>query len=162
MPARLRTALEELQPECVIAGCHIDRHLEIDHNVPVTERGPTALWNLSRLCHHHHDTKTRKKIQVVGEGLHKTLIPGGPRSAGRARPEIAVDRSVRRSARGTPREDAEREQQHRKDRGVSATQARLPDGRQYQIRYRPDARSTTNTNPCAITVHRVTASAGVP
>lgn len=58
MPARLRTALEELQPECVIAGCNVDRHLQIDHNVPVAERGPTALWNLNRLCHHHHDQKT--------------------------------------------------------------------------------------------------------
>jgi hypothetical protein len=30
-PARLVTALEELQSECVIAGCQVDRHLEIDH-----------------------------------------------------------------------------------------------------------------------------------
>jgi Domain of unknown function (DUF222) len=75
IPGRLRTALEELQPECVIAGCHTDRHLEIDHNVPVEEQGPTALWNLNRVCHHHHRVKTVKKLRIVGEGTNKRLVP---------------------------------------------------------------------------------------
>jgi hypothetical protein len=74
IPARLRTALEELQPECVIAGCHIDRHLEIDHDVGIEDQGPTALWNLNRLCHHHHFVKTIKKLRVVGEGTNKQLV----------------------------------------------------------------------------------------
>ena len=77
VPARLRVALEELQPECVIAGCHVDRHLEIDHNVPVTQGGRTELANLNRLCHHHHDLKTRKSLRLVGEGLQKRLVPAG-------------------------------------------------------------------------------------
>ncbi len=76
IPVRLRTGLEALQPECVIAGCHVSRHLEIDHNVPVEEQGPTALWNLNRLCHHHHRVKTVQKLRVAGEGTHKHLVPG--------------------------------------------------------------------------------------
>jgi hypothetical protein len=76
IPARMRTAIEALQPECVIAGCHVDRHLEIDHNVPVEEGGPTALWNLNRLCHHHHDRKTGGRLRIEGEGLHQRLVPG--------------------------------------------------------------------------------------
>ena len=42
IPARLRTAIEDDQRECAIAGCHVDRHLEIDHNLPVEAGGPTA------------------------------------------------------------------------------------------------------------------------
>jgi len=76
IPARLRTALEERDPECVIAGCHVDRHLQIDHNVPVEEQGPTEIGNLNRVCNHHHDLKTKGKLRIVGEGLHKRLIPG--------------------------------------------------------------------------------------
>jgi hypothetical protein len=76
IPARLRTAVEELYPECVVAGCHVDRHLEIDHNIPVEEHGPTALWNLNRVCHHHHDLKTKGKLRLEGEGLHQRLVPG--------------------------------------------------------------------------------------
>jgi hypothetical protein len=77
IPARLRTALEEQQPECVIAGCHVDRHLEIDHNIGVEAHGPTALWNLNRLCHHHHRMKTRERLRIVGEGTNKQLVPAG-------------------------------------------------------------------------------------
>jgi hypothetical protein len=72
--ARLVTALMELQPECVIAGCHVDRHLEIDHNVPVSRGGRTELPNLNRLCRHHHDLKTRYDLRLAGEGLHKRLV----------------------------------------------------------------------------------------
>ena len=79
IPARMRTALEELQPECVIAGCHVDRHLEIDHNEPVEHGGPTAIWNLNRFCHHHHDLKHRDNLRVEGEGTSKHFVPGpGP------------------------------------------------------------------------------------
>ena len=79
IPARMRTALEELQPECVISGCHVDRHLEIDHNEPVELRGPTAIWNLNRVCHHHHRIKTVENLRMVGKGTNKVLIPGpGP------------------------------------------------------------------------------------
>ena len=76
IPARVRTALEELQPECVIAGCHVDRHLEIDHNDPVEAQGPTAIWNLNRVCHPHHRLKTAENLRIVGEGTNKVLVPG--------------------------------------------------------------------------------------
>jgi hypothetical protein len=57
IPAKLRTAIEEAYPECAVDGCHVDRHLEIDHIVPVAEGGPTEFANLQRLCHWHHDEK---------------------------------------------------------------------------------------------------------
>jgi hypothetical protein len=75
IPARLRTAVEELYGECVVEGCHIKRHLQIDHNVPVEERGPTALWNLNRLCAWHHQEKTRLNLRLEGEGTRKRLVP---------------------------------------------------------------------------------------
>ena len=35
----------------------MDRHLEIDHKIAVTDGGTTELANLQRLCRHHHDEK---------------------------------------------------------------------------------------------------------
>jgi 5-methylcytosine-specific restriction endonuclease McrA len=71
----LRTAIEELQRECVIEGCHVSRHLQLDHNVPIEEGGPTALWNLNRLCAWHHQEKTRLNLRLEGEGTRKRLVP---------------------------------------------------------------------------------------
>ena len=75
IPARLRTAVEELYPECVIQGCHTNRHLEIDHNVPVAEGGPTALWNLTRPCRHHHAYKHLHDLRIEGEGTNRSFVP---------------------------------------------------------------------------------------
>jgi hypothetical protein len=66
IPARLRTAVEELHPECDIEGCHVTHNLEVDHNQPIEEQGPTALWNLGRLCCHHHDHKHRHRLRLTG------------------------------------------------------------------------------------------------
>ena len=77
IPARLRTAVRELFSECAIEGCHVNRHLEIDHNTPVSEQGPTALWNLSLLCRFHHEHKHRYNQRVVGEGTNRRLVPTG-------------------------------------------------------------------------------------
>ena len=77
IPARLRTAIEALSAECVISGCHVDRHLEIDHNTPVSERGPTELGNLAPLCHFHHDEKTSKNLRVEGTDSDRRLVPSG-------------------------------------------------------------------------------------
>lgn len=76
--ARQRTTVEELYRECVVEGCHVNRHLQIDHNVPVEERGPTALWNLNRLCAWHHQEKTRLNLRLEGEGTRKRLVPASP------------------------------------------------------------------------------------
>lgn len=75
IPARLRTAIEARDRECVIAGCHVSRHLEIDHNQPVAEGGRTELTNLHRLCHHHHDHKTRHDLRLEGTGTAMRLVP---------------------------------------------------------------------------------------
>jgi hypothetical protein len=75
IPARLRTAVLELFSECAIEGCHVNRHLEIDHNTLVSEQGPTALWNLCRLCRFHHDHKHRYNQRVEGEGTNRRLVP---------------------------------------------------------------------------------------
>lgn len=84
IPARLRTAVEELFPECAIAGCHTNRHLEIEHNNPVSEQGPTALWNLTRVCRHHHAYKHAKNLRIEGVGTNRHFVPAhGPPPSGR-------------------------------------------------------------------------------
>jgi len=75
IPAKLRTATEEVHPECDIEGCHVTRTLEIDHNLPIEEHGPTALWNLGRLCCHHHDHKHRHRLRLVGEPGRMRFVP---------------------------------------------------------------------------------------
>ena len=67
IPARLRTALEERDPECVVPRCHAKGYLEIDHIVPVAQNGPTCLSNLARLCSFHHDQKTYSGYRLVGK-----------------------------------------------------------------------------------------------
>ncbi len=66
IPAHLRTAIETRDRTCLIEGCEIDRHLEIDHNTPVAAGGRTALANLGRLCHHHHAQKTLRDLRRTG------------------------------------------------------------------------------------------------
>jgi hypothetical protein len=74
IPARLRSAIEELHPECDVEGCHVVRNLEIDHNQPVEGGGPTALWNLGRLCRHHHDHKHRHRLRLDGDPGRKHFV----------------------------------------------------------------------------------------
>ena len=74
IPAHLRTAVETRDPVCTISGCETSRHLEIDHNIPVAVGGPTSLANLGRLCHHHHDHKTRHDLRRHGPPGHQHLI----------------------------------------------------------------------------------------
>ena len=58
IPAALRRALTERDPECVVPGCSTREGLEIDHITPFAEGGPASLDNLARLCHWHHYLKT--------------------------------------------------------------------------------------------------------
>jgi hypothetical protein len=74
IPARLRTAVDERQRECAIAGCHVDRHLEVDHNLPVEAGGPSALWNLNRLCGHHHRYKHEHGLRLEGSGTDMRFV----------------------------------------------------------------------------------------
>jgi Domain of unknown function (DUF222) len=85
IPARLRTAIEELYPECCLETCNVTHNLEIDHNEPVELGGPTALWNLGRLCPHHHWYKHHHDLRLAGEGTRKHFVktpakPSGPTS----------------------------------------------------------------------------------
>jgi hypothetical protein len=75
IPAHLRTALDELFPECTLEGCHVNSHLEIDHNEPIEAGGLTELANLNKLCPYHHDEKHRRKLRLVGDGLNKRFVP---------------------------------------------------------------------------------------
>ena len=83
IPAALRTAVMARDRTCSIAGCEVDRHLEIDHNVPYAHGGPTSLENLGPLCHHHHDRKTRRDLRRLGP-------PGRQRLVGREEYERAT------------------------------------------------------------------------
>jgi hypothetical protein len=74
IPARLRTAVEELYPECCIDGCNVTRNLEIDHNEPIENGGATALSNLGRLCPHHHWHKHRLRLAGTGTGTRKHFV----------------------------------------------------------------------------------------
>ena len=58
IPAALRRALVERDPECVVPGCTTREDLEFDHLRPFAEGGPASLANLARLCHWHHYLKT--------------------------------------------------------------------------------------------------------
>ena len=100
IPARLRTAVRELFSECAIEGCHVNRHLEIDHNTPVSEQGPTAIWNLSLLCPFHHDQKHRYNQRVVGNGTNRRLVP-----ASRPPPQPPPDPPPKRQRDGQPLRD---------------------------------------------------------
>jgi len=74
-PAVLETALRELSSQCVVEGCDVSRHLEIDHNLPWTEGGETRLSNLNPLCTFHHRYKHAHKLRLVGEGTNKRFVP---------------------------------------------------------------------------------------
>jgi 5-methylcytosine-specific restriction endonuclease McrA len=92
IPTKLRTAIEEMYPECSVEGCHVNEHLEIDHNVPISEGGPTALWNLRRLCAHHHEYKHAHDLRLEGTGTRQRFVPRGPPPRGPASPapELAL------------------------------------------------------------------------
>ncbi|MGH9078979.1 MAG: DUF222 domain-containing protein [Acidimicrobiales bacterium] len=64
IPASLRRALVERDPVCIVPGCEVRDHLEIDHVQPVVLGGPTSLANLVRLCHWHHYLKTHQRHRL--------------------------------------------------------------------------------------------------
>jgi hypothetical protein len=74
IPAALRTAVMGEHPTCAIAGCEVDRHLEIDHNIPYAQGGPTSLENLGPLCHFDHDRKTRHDLRRLGPPGRQRLV----------------------------------------------------------------------------------------
>jgi hypothetical protein len=87
IPSRLRTALEERDPTCVVPGCSERQCLEIDHIVPFAEGGPTCLDNLARLCRWHHRLKTHDGYKLLG-GPGRWRWQGPPKSAPLVAPKV--------------------------------------------------------------------------
>lgn len=84
VPAAIETALEVRDPVCVVPGCDVGLSLEIDHwKVPFAKGGPTALWNLARVCRFHHQMKTYEGYELRGGPGQWEWVP--PRAAGEPR-----------------------------------------------------------------------------
>lgn len=78
IPDRLKTALIERDPVCVVPGCCETEDLEFDHIIPVERRGPTSLHNLGRLCQWHHYLKTYFGYVLARVGSEWWFGPNGP------------------------------------------------------------------------------------
>jgi hypothetical protein len=71
IPAAIATALAERDPVCVVPRCEQANGLEIDHyRIAWTDGGPSEMWNLARLCAHHHRLKTYRGFTLSGEPGH--------------------------------------------------------------------------------------------
>ena len=70
--AHQRSALEVRDRECVVPGCHVSRHLEIDHVEPWAATRVTKLDALARLCSFHHAKKTHEGYRLHGPPGHWT------------------------------------------------------------------------------------------
>lgn len=57
-PAELTTALKYRDPVCAIAGCERTKGLERHHVQAIAKDGQTSLFNIRRVCDHHHDLFT--------------------------------------------------------------------------------------------------------
>jgi hypothetical protein len=91
IPGRLRAALCERDRTCVVPGCGVAHHLEIDHwRLDYALGGRTALDNLARLCGRHHALKTTLKWRLEGGPGHWQWLPpqGGAPPPGRRRPAV--------------------------------------------------------------------------
>ncbi len=67
IPRALMTALAERDPVCVVNRCEQAYGLEVDHyRVAWADGGPSELWNLARLCRHHHRLKTYSGFTLSG------------------------------------------------------------------------------------------------
>jgi hypothetical protein len=75
IPAKIRRALEAKYPVCGVKSCANDQFLEIDHVQALQDGGVTALYNLWRICKHHHILKTLFGWIVTGDGADRDLVP---------------------------------------------------------------------------------------
>jgi hypothetical protein len=75
IPAKLRRELATTYPVCGVTGCANDRFLEIDHVVPVCERGVTSRANTWRICPRHHFLKHHRGWTITGGPGHWDLVP---------------------------------------------------------------------------------------
>jgi hypothetical protein len=80
--AAQKVALLWSSPECTVLGCtrQYQQGIQHDHRTPWTQVYETALDNTDRLCHHHHDLKTRFGWALVaGAGKREMVPPDDPR-----------------------------------------------------------------------------------
>ncbi len=84
VPAEMRAALVLRDGGCVFPGCHArPSECEAHHVIPWRLGGPTALWNLCLLCHHHHGLveparygeRDQWEIRIADDGLPETIPP---------------------------------------------------------------------------------------
>jgi hypothetical protein len=66
---KLKTALANEYPTCVVPGCGATQFLEADHIQTVLDHGPTEFNNLVHLCHFHHGLKTNAGYVVYRDKL---------------------------------------------------------------------------------------------
>ncbi|MHB8513058.1 MAG: HNH endonuclease signature motif containing protein [Actinomycetota bacterium] len=67
IPAKLRSAIEARDRECVVPGCDVTEGLEIDHIIPLSEGGETTYGNLAPLCRYDHYLKTHHGYTLSGK-----------------------------------------------------------------------------------------------
>lgn len=93
IPTALRVALFERDRTCVVPGCSVSHHLEIDHwRTGYALHGPTNLANLARLCGPHHSMKTNTGWRLDGGPGRWRWTRAGPGSSA-FRPERDGPRS---------------------------------------------------------------------
>jgi hypothetical protein len=104
IPVALRTALDERDATCVVPGCDAVTGLEIDHRiVEVRDNGPTALWNLAKLCSHHHHLRHHKGFTLAGgPGNWQWIPPGADPGPPDLAANLASDRCAASPADLTP------------------------------------------------------------
>ncbi|HEY2564542.1 MAG TPA: hypothetical protein VGI44_12570 [Acidimicrobiales bacterium] len=69
LPEKLKTALDNEYPTCVVPSCGATRFLEADHIQTVLDHGPTQFNNLVHLCHFHLGLKTNAGYVVYRDTL---------------------------------------------------------------------------------------------
>jgi hypothetical protein len=74
-----RVALLWASAGCVVQGCSRTVGIETDHRVPWADDRVTELSNLDRLCHHHHDLKTRHGWALVPGTGERPMVPPADR-----------------------------------------------------------------------------------
>jgi len=86
VPRRVRVALAERDRCCVVPGCPVSDHLEIDHwRVDFARGGLTCLDNLARVCGPHHAMKTNAGWRLAGGPGRWRWVPPASCGAGPTR-----------------------------------------------------------------------------
>jgi len=70
-----QVALLWAQPQCCVEGCNRRARLQVDHRRPFATDRVTELWNLDRLCEHHHERKTRGGWSLVAGAGRRPMVP---------------------------------------------------------------------------------------